>query len=248
MAGLSQIIYPQNCTICQKAIFPSKINEHSVQMSDFPSKGFVCPDCAKSITINHHPYCPHCFRHRTASELSIYCKTCTSLPDDLSFIWSCCPYTNPLKIVIHRFKYQQKTYYQYLFHHLIVSFLLHHQLDILQFDLIIPIPLHLSRLRERGFNQSELIAKGISQYFQLPLNTQSLKRHHPTKTQSLLGKKERWTNMDSAFRIKSPLKVKGKNILLIDDLMTTGATATFAARALKSFGAEKVCLLTLAIA
>lgn len=119
--------------------------------------------------------------------------------------------------------------------------------DIKQFDHIIPIPLHPSRLRERGFNQSQLLAAEISRQYKISLSFKNLIRARATEHQTLLSEKERWTNIYGAFRIKNPAKLAGKNILIIDDLLTTGATASEAALTLKSAGAKTVGILTLAI-
>lgn len=127
------------------------------------------------------------------------------------------------------------------------EFVRKHYLDIKQFDIITPIPLFPSRLRERGYNQSQLLAEQIAREHQITLSLRNLVRIRNTEHQTLLSKKERWTNIHGAFRIRNPIRFSGKNILIIDDLLTTGATASEAARALKSAGAKTVGVLTLAI-
>lgn len=122
-----------------------------------------------------------------------------------------------------------------------------YRFDINQFDMIIPIPLFPSRLRERGYNQSQLLAEEISRKYQIDLSTKGLARVRNTEHQTLLSEKERWTNICGAFRIKNPSKYSDKNILIIDDLLTTGATASEAAHTLKNAGAKTVGILTLAI-
>ncbi|MBU1997000.1 MAG: hypothetical protein KKF78_07575 [Candidatus Omnitrophica bacterium] len=119
-------------------------------------------------------------------------------------------------------------------------------MDIEQFDLIMPIPLHPARKRERGYNQSFLLASKISKSFNINLNINLLIKVKNTKNQSLLSKKERWTNITDAFKIKNPNAVKNKSILLIDDLLTTGATSSEAAKVLKISGAKTVGVFTLA--
>ena len=119
-------------------------------------------------------------------------------------------------------------------------------MDIEQFDFMVPIPLHPTRKRERGYNQSFLLASQLSRIFNINLNINLLIKTKNTKNQSLLSKKERWTNITGAFKIKSPNEVNNKSILLIDDLLTTGATSSEAAKALKSAGAKTVGVFTLA--
>jgi len=115
-------------------------------------------------------------------------------------------------------------------------------------DLIIPVPLHPTRFRERGFNQSELIACLLSQGLQIPSDMTLIKRIRYTVNQARVNSKQRWTNIHGTFTIKHSDIIINKNILVIDDLMTTGATMSEMARVLKSAGANKIYGLTTAIA
>jgi ComF family protein len=152
-----------------------------------------------------------------------------------------------LKTLIHSFKYGQKTGLRHLFVHIMASFIRDYHLDIAQFDLIAPIPLSSTRLRERGYNQAQLLGEGMAKEFSIPLSDHNLIRQRHTQQQTLLDEKERWTNIKRAFTIKHLKVFEQKNILIIDDLLTTGATASEAARTLKNHGAGKVGVLTLAI-
>lgn len=115
-------------------------------------------------------------------------------------------------------------------------------------SLIIPVPLHTLRKAERGFNQSEQIAKAIGKSFNIPLDTKSLKRSRFTKTQTKLTLVERKENMNKAFMLESNKNIKGKTIILVDDVITTGATITECARVLLENGANKIYALSVAIA
>lgn len=128
-----------------------------------------------------------------------------------------------------------------------IDFLETYNLDIAQFHRLVPIPLFAVRLRERGYNQSRLLAEAVGQQHRIVLSRNNLVRVRATEHQTFLSEKERWTNIRGAFRIKHPAEFSGKNILIIDDLLTTGATASEAARTLKDAGAKTVGLLTLAI-
>jgi len=122
------------------------------------------------------------------------------------------------------------------------------QVDLKGFDAMAPVPLHPLRLRYRGYNQSLLLAEGLSRSLSISLVPDLLQRCRYTATQSKLSQKERWTNLSGAFRIKPFHDVKNKNILLVDDLYTTGATGAEASRVLKAAGAVRVCILSAAIA
>lgn len=113
--------------------------------------------------------------------------------------------------------------------------------------IITPVPLHFFRLHERGFNQAELIAQEIAAHFQLPIKTDILKRIRPTQRQAdLKDNKERKNNIKDAFEIIDFEPIKGKVVLLIDDVITSGATLSEAAKILKLNGAKEVWAITVA--
>jgi len=110
------------------------------------------------------------------------------------------------------------------------------------------MPLSSTRQRERGFNQSLLLANKLSGHFHIPLSTNNLIRIRHTESQSLLNRKNRWTNIQGAFKINHPSIYQDQAVLLVDDLLTTGATASEASSLFKKAGAKTVGVLTLAIA
>ena len=114
-----------------------------------------------------------------------------------------------------------------------------------EFDLVVPVPLHAKRRRERGYNQSELLARYLARQIAVPL-APALVRTRPTLPQVGLTDSEREENVRKAFRCRRPRHAAGQRILLIDDVMTTGATVASAARALLEGGALRVSVLTVA--
>ncbi len=114
------------------------------------------------------------------------------------------------------------------------------------FDALIPIPLHATRQRERGYNQSEWIASGFSHSLSIPVLGGMLRRIRSTRTQTDLGGEERQVNVRSAFRAVLPDMFRGRSFLLVDDVITTGATVNACAKALKNGGALRVAAITLA--
>jgi len=128
-----------------------------------------------------------------------------------------------------------------------IDFIDRHHLLIREYDLITPIPLHPVRFRERGFNQSALLSRAIGKHYGIMHTEELLVRQKVTHTQTELGSKQRWTNMQGAFRIKNSSQAVGKKIVLVDDLFTTGATANSAAEILKNAGASTVAILTLSM-
>ncbi len=107
-------------------------------------------------------------------------------------------------------------------------------------DLIIPVPLNKIKKYERGYNQSYYIALGIKEMTALPVNPSVLKRSRFTPSQTKLNREERLKNIAGAFRVVKPAAVKNKNVLLIDDVITTGATINECAGCLKSAGAKSI--------
>lgn len=114
------------------------------------------------------------------------------------------------------------------------------------YDVIIPVPLHLRRLRWRGFNQAAMLAVAVARRLDRPLDLRSLVRVRETPPQTQQNRSERSRNLRRAFAVRRPARVASRRILLIDDVMTTGATADECARTLLAAGARRVDVLTLA--
>jgi len=238
--GICDLVYPPNCFICKNYLF----TQHNSQPSP---KAVLCLDCEQKIQFNIPPFCPKCSRHLRKTLKKPYCQECLMTKPHFDFAWGACLYNEPLQQLIHAFKYGQKTLLRHFFAQQMIAFIENYELDIRQFDVIVPIPLSSTRLRERGYNQSLMLAQGLSEQYQIPISYNNLIRIKHTKSQTLLNQKDRWTNLVGAFRIKPLSNFFGKNILIIDDLLTTGATASMAALALKQHGAQTVGVLTLAI-
>ena len=117
--------------------------------------------------------------------------------------------------------------------------------EFLQCDMIVPVPLHWIRLLQRGYNQSDVLAKMISGYLHIPVKT-PLKRIRATTRQATLTREERLKNLKNAFAVPNPQKVAGKSILLIDDVLTTGSTLHACADALRKAGAADIKVFTVA--
>jgi ComF family protein len=114
-------------------------------------------------------------------------------------------------------------------------------------DLIIPVPLHSSRERERGFNQALVIARALARLSHLPLDEHTLVRHAQTRMHRVgMDAKARRQSLADAFIVRHPKLVAGRHVLLLDDVFTTGATASACATELKAAGADRVFVLTLA--
>jgi ComF family protein len=162
--------------------------------------------------------------------------------DDLHFLFGMVP---PLSSLIHGFKYHHRRRH--------VRFLcayLRYRPELTAwakgFDALVPVPIHSVRKRERGYNQAEEIARAMSPFLGLPVLSGALRRPRPTRSQTRLGRDERRDNLADAFRCPHPEAVRGKRLLLIDDVYTTGATAGRCRERLSAAGAAGVGVLALA--
>jgi ComF family protein len=113
-------------------------------------------------------------------------------------------------------------------------------------DVVLPVPLHPVRERERGFNQAWLLADALARSWRIPTHRRALIRVRQTETQTHLDREERMANLRGAFAVRRPDAVAGRRVLLMDDVLTTGSTASECARILREAGARSVLVLTLA--
>jgi ComF family protein len=115
-------------------------------------------------------------------------------------------------------------------------------------DIIVPVPLHKSRLRKRGYNQSDFIAAGIAEALGKDLDTKTLYRAIANPTQTKKHRYDRWTNVEGIFALKNPQHLANKHILLVDDIVTTGATLESCAATILGIGSVEVSIVAMAMA
>jgi ComF family protein len=116
------------------------------------------------------------------------------------------------------------------------------------FDLILPVPLHPSKLKKRGYNQSDTFAQGLSEAMNVPWSADILARTKATETQTRKSKSERWENVSSIFEVKESEMVKSKRILLVDDVITTGATIEACLQVLQKADSQELSIGSIAVA
>lgn len=174
------------------------------------------------------------------------CVKCIKHPLDFDRAFSPCSYEGVIRELIHMFKYNGKDYLGPLLSGLMNDFIKEYNVPIRIVDAIIPVPLHKTRLREREFNQSFILSQHLSREFNIPVMDNLLLRHRNTKTQTELKDTDRFQNIRESFSVRKNVPLTGKNFLLVDDVLTTGATCSEAARTLKQAGANIVYCMTLA--
>lgn len=163
--------------------------------------------------------------------------------DPVDRLLTCFVYEGPTRELIHRFKYQNRPYLAATLARLMREVLTERNETILErVDSLAPVPLHPARLREREFDQALLLARGLGG----PPVLKALRRIRNTRPQATLDQRDRQTNLRGAFGVADAADVAGKKILLLDDVVTTGATVAEAGRQLKTAGATSVCALAFA--
>jgi ComF family protein len=235
LQSLTDILYPKTCLACKSKV------------SAVTDEDLICKKCYSEIEINLPPFCFSCGRHLEKNNLNKnICPVCVRNRLHFDRAFSPCVYDGVTKKLIHEFKYKGKDNLGKPLSKIMIDFIKEYRLPLNYLDFIIPMPLHKTRLREREFNQAEILSMHIAKEFKKDLVNGVLLRHRQTKTQTELKNKERFLNVANSFSVNNRLSLKEKNLLLIDDVLTTGATSSEAALALKNAGAQTVFVLTLA--
>lgn len=222
--ALLDLLFPPRCVSCQNP------------------DAWLCSRCLNNIFFITAPFCERCGSPLATSLSS--CGQCRKNP--LKYIDGIRAASlfknNPIRPAIHFLKYNNRKAVAAVLGKILADAYQDYDLSA---DVIVPVPLHPARLRERGYNQSELLARNIGKILSLPVNTMTLQRVRQTKSQMELGAEERYLNVAGAFTCRDNA-LSGQRVLLIDDVYTTGSTLTACAEALKQRGAAAVWGLTLA--
>jgi len=208
----------------------------------------ICPKCWKSLEFIVLPFCDNCAEPLDISGVSeeIYtCGKCQQTPPRFSQTRALFKYNGLARHLILGLKHGNATH---LASNLSSKACLHHSNYIQDADIIIPVPLHWSRLLKRGYNQASLLAKYIARNCQIPLQTNILLRNRRTASQGNYGKKARLRNVQSAFTLSDKEKnsIANKTVLLVDDVMASGATLNECSKVLLTANAKKVKVLVIA--
>jgi len=202
----------------------------------------LCNICCDSMPFIHAPKCSTCGKPLDNAEI-LSCPDCIEYKHHFDQGLSVFELNTSVQELIYRYKYYKEFSLNRTFAHFMVELLYEANWHV---DLIIPVPLHKNRLKSRGFNQSSLLGDYISQRYNIPCLDTILLRNVDTKTQTGFSRWERAKNLQNAFSVVQSEKIKDKNILLIDDIYTSGATADNSSSKLKESGANKVYILTVA--
>jgi ComF family protein len=233
-AGLG-LLFPAVCPVCQ------------ARSDDRLHRPF-CRACWAALPLLPPPGCRVCGRPLPGLAGDLACDPCRRQPPPFAYARAVAAYRGGMREAIHALKYRGRTAVAPPLAELLAEAggpLLPEGAPP-AVDALIPVPLHPARLAERGFNQAELLAGACARRWERPLLRRALARIRATRPQTELDADDRRRNVAGAFAVVRAREVAGRRILLVDDVLTTGATARDAARALRQAGAAGVGVLTLA--
>jgi competence protein ComFC len=231
LGAIASLLYPPACVICRASV---------------RAGAYLCDQCDAKVVRIVSPFCQKCsepFEGAITSEFT--CANCAHRTIHFEAAVAAYRSRGIVRQIIHDFKYGHQIYLRQPVGRWLRAALDDARLRHCRFDIIIPVPLHPTRQRERGFNQASLLAELLSAEVSIPSKL-LLERVRYTTTQTALDRAERMENLYNAFRLRKNMDVRGLRVLLIDDVLTTGSTLSECARILKRAGAISVHAATAA--
>ena len=231
------LIFPELCQVCG--------DERASR-----AEGYVCQECRLGRDGLHYivePYCRRCgLPFQGAITTAFQCSNCKDLHLRFDYARAAVRSQGIVRDAIHRYKYSQHRWFEPFLAELLIE-VAGPVLRTESWDFIVPVPLHPDKEREREFNQAERLAEHLANALSIPLNTSLLIRSRTTQVQASLNRDARIQNVRRAFAPHPRAgNLKGRSIILVDDILTTGSTASACAGQLKRQGASRVCVWTVA--
>lgn len=234
--SVASLIFPAPCRICEKTL---------ITASRIP----VCSTCLNSLQPLVGSACQWCGRPFVSPVVTAtaqpLCHLCRQEVYDFDLARSFASYNDTMVRAIVLLKYHAVTPLGGWFAARLKDMIARLP-EVYVADVVVPVPLHASRLRERGYNQAELIARPLAKRLGLPLETYLLVRTRPRPDKLKLTRKERWRTVRGAYAMREGTRIDKARVLLVDDVFTTGATLDACSRALRGAGASRVVALTVA--
>lgn len=226
---LLDLLFPRECPVCGNIVIPKGKD--------------ICDLCKNEFVQIQSPYCLKCGKPLSDDGIE-YCIGCREKSHDFDEGRAAFLYNDAMRKSIYRFKYNNKSEYA-RYYGLAISEILGNKIKSYNADALIPVPMYKRKERKRGYNQAYLIAKEISRQIDVPVKADVVIRKRSTKIMRSLGAKEREKNIKKAFKLRKD-SVKLNNVVIVDDIYTTGATADAVAASLKAGGVKKVYIIALA--
>ena len=219
--GLQRVVLPNDCVFCGMRCRPGEPPICVGCYADLPWIRHACGRCANPV--------------ETELACGVHCADCQTRPPPFEAAVAPLSYSFPADAAIKAMKFRRKLHYVPAFVHVLAISMQRLPGDI---DALLPVPLHTTRLRERGFNQATELARRVSRELGIPLDHRRCRRTRQTEPQSLLSTNARRINLRNAFMVRGNLPAR--HVAIIDDVMTTGHTTGELACVLKQAGAEYV--------
>ncbi len=219
---------------------------------------FSCIFCGNEVKDNIFAVCDKCYNgikktkkicKKCGSPIeskSDFCLFCKKYKRNFDFARAPLVYENEVANTIKNFKYNNQKWLAKYFAHFLKEEYYKNKDEFTNISYIIPVPLHIQKQKLRGYNQAELLARELSKLIDINVRLDILERIKNTNTQTNLSYIERQKNLENAFKVNNKKDIKNKNILIIDDVLTTGSTSDHCSKILKQNGARKVYVLTVA--
>ena len=227
------LVFPPVCQLCREERASA-------------AEGYVGGDCFSKVHFVVAPFCERCgLPYGGSISNSFVCSNCPDMDLHFSFARSAVVAKGVVLDAIHHYKYNRAL----CFEPFLANLLIQQAVPMLQnqgWDMIVPVPLHASKLREREFNQAERLARHLGRAAKIPVNNRLVARVKCTATQTQLTRPERAGNVHQAFALRKGKKLDGEKIILLDDVLTTGATTSACAQVLRQAGASEVGVWTVA--
>jgi ComF family protein len=234
--GLAAVVMPDDCRVCER-------------LREDASRIPVCGECLGSFFAIQEPICRLCGRPMLegahGGPEGPLCALCRRQTYSFDLARSFAAYNEPLMRAVTLLKHEAIRPLAAWFGERLVE-VARRELACFKAEVVVPVPLHPERQRERGFNQAELLARSVARHLGLPLEKQVLVRAKPRPSKLRLSRHERWQVARGAYAPAPGGRIDNRRVMLVDDVFTTGATLDSCARALRSAGAAKVAALTVA--
>lgn len=231
LRAVASLFYPALCVVCHAAV----------------TRGdYICRDCLDKAPRIMSPFCAKCSEPFSgAIEREFTCGNCAHRALAFDAAVSAYRSRGVVRFVILQLKYNRQLHLRHPIADWLHEAMNDARVSERRFDLIIPVPLHPARFRERGFNQAEVLAKILAQKISVPLG-RALDRIRYTTTQTAFARTDRMENLRGAFRLRKNIDVRGLQVLLVDDILTTGSTLSECALVLRQAGAQSAYAVTAA--
>ncbi len=228
--AFTALVFPRRCPVCGGIVLPRG--------------GLICPECVKKLSLVCQPVCLTCGKQIEGGQAE-YCGDCMRHPKSFKHNFALLNYNDAARHSMAAIKYKNKR--EYLdFYGRAVCRRFGRRILRVHPDFLVPVPVHPSRMRSRGYNQAQLLAERVGEELGIPVWPEALKRTKKTRPQKELDPAERLHNLQQAFAAGC-LPDGARTVMLVDDIYTTGSTMEACARILLTMGVEEVYGLTICI-